>query len=63
MLLSQGCSGLNYQVILLWICCHAPETIAMGIFGEAIGKLLCCACLGAIENHDIPALGKKKNPF
>lgn len=35
----------------------------MGVFGEAIGKLLCCARLGAIENHYIPALGKKKNPF
>lgn len=63
LLLSQGCSGLNYQVILLWICCHAPEAVAMGIFGEAIGKLLCCARLGTVENHYIPPLERKKNPF
>lgn len=35
----------------------------MGIFGEAIGKLLCCARLGTIENHYISALEKKRNPF
>lgn len=34
----------------------------MSIFGEAIGKLLCCTRLGTIEYHDVPPLERTRNP-
>lgn len=32
----------------------------MSIFGEAIGKFLCCARLGTIKNHYVSALERRK---
>ena len=50
-----------HQVILLGVCCHAPHPVAVGVLGQAVGKLLGGPRLGAIEHDDVPALGKARH--
>lgn len=52
----------SYQVILLGVCCHAAEAVAVSVLGEAIGKLLRRARLGAVENHNVASLERRRNP-
>lgn len=49
-----------HQVILLGVCWHAPHSVAVGVLGQAVGKLLSSPRLGAIEHDDVPALGKAR---
>lgn len=49
-----------HQVILLRVGCHAPHAVAVGILGQAVGKLLGGPRLGAVEHDDVPALEKAR---
>lgn len=50
-----------HQVILLRVCRHAPHPVAMGVLGQAVGKLLGGPRLGAVEHDDVPALGTARH--
>lgn len=55
-----GCGGAH-QVILLGVCSHAPHPVAVGVLGQAVGKLLRCPRLGTVEHDDVPALEKARH--